>query len=61
MRNESRFRVVERSDPARFRQFLKQATEEAQKRYAVYQQLAEITVPQVEAKDEDIDPKKAEK
>jgi hypothetical protein len=61
MRNESRFRVVERSDPAQFKQFLKLATEEAQKRYAVYQQLAGITVPQPEAKDEDIEPKKVEK
>ena len=61
MRNESRFRMVERTDPARFKQFLKQATEDAQKRYSVYQQLAGITVPQAEAKDEDIEPAKAEK
>jgi len=61
MRNESRFRAVERSDPAQFKQFLKAATEEAGKRYAVYQQLAGITVPHLEAKDEDIEPKKAEK
>ena len=61
MRNESRFRVVERSDPARFKMFLKQATEDAQKRYSVYQQLAGISVPQAEAKDEDIEPAKAEK
>jgi pyruvate-ferredoxin/flavodoxin oxidoreductase len=61
MRNESRFRVVERSDPARFKMFLKQATEDAQKRYSVYQQLAGITVPKAEAKDEDIEPAKAEK
>jgi pyruvate-ferredoxin/flavodoxin oxidoreductase len=61
MRNESRFRMVERTDPARFKRFLKQATEDAQKRYAVYQQLAGITIPQAEAKDEDIEPPKAEK
>ena len=61
MRNESRFRVIERTDPARFKQFLKQATEDAQKRYAVYQQLAGITIPQPEAKDEEIEPAKAEK
>jgi pyruvate-ferredoxin/flavodoxin oxidoreductase len=61
MRNESRFRVIERSDPVQFKHFLKLATEEARKRYAVYQQLAEITVPQAEAKEEDIEPKKAEK
>jgi pyruvate-ferredoxin/flavodoxin oxidoreductase len=45
MRNESRFRVVERSDPARFRGFLKEAQEAARRRYAMYQQLAGITVP----------------
>jgi hypothetical protein len=49
MRNESRFRVVERSDPARFRGFLRDAQEAARQRYAVYQQLAGITVPQPEA------------
>jgi pyruvate-ferredoxin/flavodoxin oxidoreductase len=54
MRNESRFRMVERSDPARFKEFLKQSTEAAQRRYAVYQQLAGITVPNPEATDEDI-------
>jgi len=46
MRNESRFRVVERSDPARFKGFLKDAQEAARQRYAMYQQLAGITVPQ---------------
>jgi pyruvate-ferredoxin/flavodoxin oxidoreductase len=61
MRNESRFRVIERSDLAQFRQFLKQATEAAQRRYAVYQQLAGITVPMPEVKDEDIEPKQVDK
>jgi pyruvate-ferredoxin/flavodoxin oxidoreductase len=45
MRNESRFRVVERSAPARFKEFLKEAQDAARTRYAVYQQLAGITVP----------------
>ena len=45
MRNESRFRVVERSDPDRFKGFLKDAQDAARQRYAVYQQLAGITVP----------------
>jgi pyruvate-ferredoxin/flavodoxin oxidoreductase len=45
MRNESRFRVVERTDPARFKAFLKDAQESARKRYSIYQQLAGITVP----------------
>ena len=53
MRNEARFRVVERTDPGRFRHFLKEAQEAAQKRYAVYEQLAGLTVPQVEAQDEE--------
>ena len=48
MRNESRFRVVERSDPARFKGFLKSAQEAARRRYAIYQQLAGITVPAAE-------------
>ena len=48
MRNEARFRVVERAAPERFKEFLKQAQTAAQQRYAVYQQLAGITVPQVE-------------
>jgi pyruvate-ferredoxin/flavodoxin oxidoreductase len=61
MRNEARFRVVERTDPARFKGFLKEAQEAAQKRYAVYEQLAGITVPQVEAKDENVDDSKPAK
>jgi pyruvate-ferredoxin/flavodoxin oxidoreductase len=49
MRNESRFRVVERTDPARFKGFLRDAQEAARQRYAIYQQLAGITVPRLEA------------
>ena len=49
MRNESRFRVVERSDPARFKGFLKDAQDAARQRYAVYRQLAGITMPLPEA------------
>lgn len=45
MRNESRFRVIERTDPARFQGFLKAAQDAARERYAVYQQLEGITVP----------------
>jgi hypothetical protein len=45
MRNESRFRVVERADPVRFRAFLKEAQDTASRRYALYSQLAGITVP----------------
>jgi hypothetical protein len=53
--------VVERTNPARFRHFLKEAQEAAQKRYAVYKQLAGITVPQAEPKDEDTDGSKPAK
>jgi len=53
MRNESRFRVVERSDPARFKVFLKEAQEAARQRYAMYQQLAGITLAQPEMTTDD--------
>ena len=56
MRNESRFRTVERADPARFKRFLVEAQEAARRRYAVYQQLAEIKVPVAEATSEQPDP-----
>jgi pyruvate-ferredoxin/flavodoxin oxidoreductase len=46
MRNETRFRMVEKQDPERFRRFLDQAVRHAGQRYAVYRQLAGITVPQ---------------
>ena len=44
MRNESRFRVVERADPELFKKFLEDAQEAARRRYSVYQQLAGIKV-----------------
>ena len=49
MRNESRFRMVERADPARYKAFVAESQAAAQRRYAVYQQLAGITVPVVDA------------
>jgi pyruvate-ferredoxin/flavodoxin oxidoreductase len=45
MRNESRFRMVEKQDPARFKRFVAAAREDAHRRVAVYQQLAALTVP----------------
>jgi pyruvate-ferredoxin/flavodoxin oxidoreductase len=45
MRNESRFRMIERADPARYKRFLEESESAARRRYAVYQQLAGITVP----------------
>jgi hypothetical protein len=52
MRNESRFRVIERADPARFKQFLDEAQAAATRRYSGYQQLAEIKLPYGEPKED---------
>ena len=49
MRNESRFRMVERADPARYKTFVAESQAAAERRYAVYQQLAGITVPVIQA------------
>jgi pyruvate-ferredoxin/flavodoxin oxidoreductase len=46
MAAETRFRMVEKIDPQRYRRFLRQAQEQVEQRYAVYQQLAGITIPQ---------------
>jgi len=45
-RNEARFSMVEKIDPARFRQLARAAQEQAAQRIALYEQLAHITVPQ---------------
>jgi len=45
MRNETRFRMVEKLDPKRFKLLLERAQREATERIAVYQQLAGITLP----------------
>jgi len=50
MGNESRFRMVERADPQRYRKFVEQSEEAARRRYIVYQQLAGISVPVAEPK-----------
>jgi len=52
MRNESRFRSVERADPERYKKFVEESEEAARRRYVVYQQLAGISVPPAEAKEE---------
>jgi len=44
-RAEGRFRVVEKADPQRFARLLKTSEKVMRQRYAVYQQLAGITVP----------------
>jgi pyruvate-ferredoxin/flavodoxin oxidoreductase len=43
--NEARFRMVERANPALYKKFVAESTAQAKRRYAVYQQLAGITVP----------------
>src|SRR5262249_1878742 len=45
MRNETRFRMVEKIDPLRFRQLAAAARDHAARRVALYQQLAHITLP----------------
>jgi hypothetical protein len=45
MRNETRFRMVEKIDPARFRRLARAAREEAARRISLYQQLAHIVLP----------------
>jgi len=44
MRAETRFRMVEKLDPQRFKGFLAQSEEAARKRYHLYQQLAGVTL-----------------
>jgi pyruvate-ferredoxin/flavodoxin oxidoreductase len=51
MRNESRFRMIERADPARFKGFLEESQAAAERRYLVYQQLAGMKVPAFDVKD----------
>jgi pyruvate-ferredoxin/flavodoxin oxidoreductase len=51
MRNETRFRMVEKIDPLRFRQLAAAARDHAARRVALYEQLAQITLPRA-GKDE---------
>jgi len=46
MRNETRFRMVEKLDPARFKKLSALAEKQAKQRVGIYQQLANLTVPQ---------------
>src|SRR5690606_26355766 len=45
MRNETRFRMVERIDPQRFRHLAAAARDHAARRVALYEQLAQIVLP----------------
>jgi pyruvate-ferredoxin/flavodoxin oxidoreductase len=47
MRNETRFRMVEKLDPERFKRLLEMAEKQARQRVGIYQQLANLTVPQI--------------
>jgi pyruvate-ferredoxin/flavodoxin oxidoreductase len=53
MRNESRFRTVERANPELYQSFVEQSQAAAERRYSVYQQLAGITVPVNKPTEED--------
>jgi pyruvate-ferredoxin/flavodoxin oxidoreductase len=48
MRNEARFRMVERLDPVRYKHLAAAAQHEATQRFALYQQLAGVTLPRDE-------------
>ena len=56
LRNESRFRTMERADPALYKSFVAESQAAAERRYAVYQQLAGITVPVIRTTDEEPGP-----
>jgi pyruvate-ferredoxin/flavodoxin oxidoreductase len=45
MRNETRFRMAEKMDPERFKRLMAAAEKAAHQRFAVYQQLAGLTIP----------------
>jgi len=52
MKLEARFRMVEKMDPVRYRTLLEKAQDSAYKRWAVYEHLAGMTLPQPEAAEE---------
>ena len=47
MQNETRFRMVEKSDPERFKALLNTAAQMTEQRWAVYEQLAGLRVPKL--------------
>jgi pyruvate-ferredoxin/flavodoxin oxidoreductase len=49
LRNESRFRVIERASPDRYKAFVAESQAAAERRYSVYEQLSGIKVPAFEA------------
>jgi pyruvate-ferredoxin/flavodoxin oxidoreductase len=53
LRNESRFRTVERANPTQYKSFVAESQAAAERRYAVYKQLASITVPVAQPTEEE--------
>jgi pyruvate-ferredoxin/flavodoxin oxidoreductase len=45
---ETRFRMVEKIHPERYKEFLAESQRQAERRFAVYQQLAGLTIPHLE-------------
>ncbi len=45
MKNEARFRMVEKQNPQRFRQLMAEAQRDVTRRVAIYEQLSHLTVP----------------
>jgi hypothetical protein len=54
MRNEARFQMVEKLDPERFKRLLALAEKSSAQRFAVYQQLAGLTIPNPDAAEPDL-------
>ncbi|MCG8510609.1 MAG: pyruvate:ferredoxin (flavodoxin) oxidoreductase [Rhodospirillales bacterium] len=55
LETENRFRIIERKDPERFKQLVADAELEQLRRRAVYEKLAELSMPSVEAQAETAD------
>jgi pyruvate-ferredoxin/flavodoxin oxidoreductase len=51
--NETRFRMVEKIDPDRFKRLAAAAQREVTQRFAVYQQLAGLTIPSTDGRNGD--------
>ncbi len=61
MRNETRFRMVEKIDPERFKRLALMAERNTRQNVAVYKQMAGITVPQVTDAEAEAEPATAKK
>jgi pyruvate-ferredoxin/flavodoxin oxidoreductase len=48
MENETRFRMVEKMDPKRYQRLSERAQQDVEQRFAVYEQLAGLTIPRAE-------------